>query len=81
MTGPNSEIETTEIYSDDMGVSQRQSCPSDEDTCQRVETNQCNLWMLTPKKAGKLISSWILIISSKETPLSSDDSSTIDVGT
>ena len=81
MTGPNSEIEPTEIYSDDMGVSQGQSCPSDEDTCQRVETNQCNQWTLTPKKAGKLISSQILIISSKEMPLSSDDSSTIDVGT
>ena len=80
-TGPNSEIEPTEIYSDDMGVSQGQSGQSDEDTCQRVETNQCNQWTSTSKKSGKLISSQILIISSKEMPLSSDDSSTIDVGT
>ena len=81
MTAPNSEKEPTEIYSDDMGVSQGQSGQSDKDTCQRVETNQCNQLMSTPKKSGKPIPSQILIISSKEMPLSSDDSSTIDVAT
>ena len=64
-----------------MGESQGQSGQSVEDTCQGVETNQHNQWTSTPKKSGKLISSQILIISSKEMPLSSDDSSTIDVGT
>ena len=83
--GASSQIQPTQVdLDDDMGgniSSQDNSGQSDEETCQRVKSTPSNQSTSTPKKLGKLISSQILIISSNEMPLSSDDSSTIDVST
>ena len=59
---------------------------SKHQTCQRTESfqsapSQSSVAMSTPKKSNKLVSSQIIIISSKELPPSSDESSSIDVGT
>ena len=65
-----------------------ESVESDDDrssmlTCQRVSGKYTQPKMSTPKKDADNIVSQIVIISSKELPMSSDDSSTctIDVGT
>ena len=50
------------------------------ESCQRA--NIPNLHKtLTPKKTQDAVSSQIVIVSSKELPMSSDESSTIDIGT
>ena len=65
-----------------------ESIESDDDrssnsgeTCQRVFGKTTLPTTSTPKKFGENISSQIIIISSKELPLSSDELSSIDVGT
>ena len=52
-------------------------------TCQRLSGKYTQLKTSTPKKDPDIIASQIVIISSKELPMSSDESSTciIDVGT
>ena len=83
--GITSEIEplNTDIESVD-----GESVESDDDrssmlTCQRVSGKYTQPKTSTPKKDAVNIASQIVIISSKELPMSSDDSSTctIDVGT
>ena len=60
---------------DDMVFNKAKKCKGQ--FCQRVQTVPHKT--LTPKKDAKCIPSQIIIVSSKELPLSSDESSTIDV--
>ena len=50
------------------------------DTCQRVHSQDSQNKTSTPKKNHGMIPSQLAIISSKELPVSSDESSTMDVG-
>ena len=50
------------------------------DTCQRVHSKDSQNKTSTPKKYHGMIPSQLVIVSSKELPVSSDESSTIDVG-
>ena len=61
---------------DDMVFKEAKKCKGQ--FCQRVQTVPHKT--LTPKKDAKCVPSQIIIVSSKELPLSSDESSTIDVG-
>ena len=63
---------------DDMVFNFSSNCKGQ--SCQRA--NIPNLHKtLTPKKTQDTVSSQIVIVSSKEMPMSSDESSTIDIGT
>ena len=50
------------------------------DTCQRVHSQESQNKTSTPKKRDVMIQSQLVIISSKELPVPSDESSTINVG-
>ena len=63
---------------DDMVFNFSSNCK--EQSCQRANIPDL-LKSSTPKKTQDAVSSQIVIVSSKEMPMSSDESSTIDVGT
>ena len=73
--GVSSEIQpaSSDVDSDEQG--------NTSDTCQCVHSPKSQQKTSTPKKDTGSIPSQIVIISSKELPVSSDESSTIDVGT
>ena len=77
------------VYKSDGMSSEIQPTCSDEqseesgntsDTCQRVQSKESQNKTSTPKKTDSTIPSQLVIISSKELPVSSDESSTIYVG-
>ena len=78
--GMNSEIQKlpsdVESIESDVDISSNSG-----ETCQRVFGKTTLPTTSTPKKSGEDISSQIIIISSKELPVSSDETSSIDVGT
>ena len=77
--GMNSEIQ--KLSSDVESIESDDDISSNSgETCQRVFGKMTLPTTCTPKMSGDDISSQIIIISSKELPVSSDESSSIDVG-
>ena len=69
----------SDAESDEPGNTQQSQDGTSSETCQRVHTQDSQMKTSTSKKDKGSISSQIVIISSKELPVLSDDSSTIDV--
>ena len=71
------------LSDDDDYIPGNSDSPSHHQKCQRMQSfqSQESMTTYTPKKSKNPVSSQIIIISSKELPHSSDESSTIDVGT
>ena len=72
-----------DLSDDDDYIPDNSDSPSHHQKCQRMQSfqSQESMTTSTPKKSKKSVSSQIIIISSKELPHSSDESSTIDAGT